>query len=424
VARNAVLGGGALGLTVALRLAQRGEHVVLYEREAMPGGLASGFQVGRAYLEKFYHHLFRSDKAAIALIDELGLADRLVWPRPRTSTLIRGKRYQLDSPQSVLRFSAVPFLDRLRLGLATAYLRLERDYRRLEDVTADSWLRKWMGRRVYETLWLPVLKGKFGDRYSDITMSWMWARIHLRSSSLGYLRGGFQQLYDALVRGIERLGGEVHFQCAVTGVEQTGDGRLVVRTLHDEQVFDRVISTLPTRLTIDLAPALQGEFSKRYGTLEFYGAHCLVLSLDRPLTDVYWLNMCDPGFPFVGLFEHTNYMPPSDYDGRHIVYLGNYAPMSDRLFRETDGETMARFLPALRRINPHFDESWVQEHWIYKAPYAQPIVSLGYRKRLPGHSTPIPNLFLANMSQVYPQDRGQNYSIAMANELVDELLDD
>ncbi|MBV9280485.1 MAG: NAD(P)/FAD-dependent oxidoreductase [Chloroflexi bacterium] len=419
--RNGVLGGGALGLTVALRLLQRGENVVLVEREPEPGGLAAGFRLGPSYLEKFYHHLFRSDTQAVALIGELGLGDRLVWPRPRTSTLVGGRPYQLDSPLTLLRFSPLPFLDRLRLGAALAYLRVEPNYRRLEHTTADAWIRRWMGSRVYETVWSPLLRSKFGDRHAEIAMSWFWARVHLRSASLGYLQGGFQQLYNRLVEEIERLGGEVRFGTEVTRITRGERGTLCVGTSAGTHEVDRVVSTLPTRLTINLTPDLQGDFADRYGRLDSYGAHCVILCLDRPLTDIYWLNINDPGYPFLALVEHTNYMPPQDYGGRHVMYLGNYLPMNHPLFTMKDDEVLAAFLPALARINPRFDPSWVAEHYIFKAPFAQPIVTVGYPDRLPPHRTPVPNLYLANMSQVYPQDRGQNYSIAMANRLVSAL---
>jgi protoporphyrinogen oxidase len=421
LSRNAVLGGGALGLTAALRLAQRGEDVVLFEREPAPGGLAAGFPLGPSYLEKFYHHLFRSDTEATKLIDELGLGEKLVWPRPRTATLLEGRQHQLDSAMSVLRFSPLSVPERLRLGLALAYLRLEPNYHRLERTTADSWMRKWMGERVYTTLWQPLLQSKFGDHYPDIAMSWFWARVHLRSASLGYLRGGFQQLYDALVSAIRARGGEARFRTEVTHVGRAAPGMLHVTTRDTDEAFDRVISTLPTAVTIRLTPELQGEYADRYGRLPSLGAHCVILTLDRPLTDIYWLNIDDPGYPFLALVEHTNYMAPEDYGGRHLVYLGNYLPMDHPLFGKSDEAVLAEFLPALERINPEFRPEWVTEHRIFKAPFAQPIVTLGYADRLPPHTTPIENLYVANMSQVYPQDRGQNYSIAMANRLIASL---
>jgi protoporphyrinogen oxidase len=225
-------------------------------------------------------------------------------------------------------------------------------------------------------------------------------------------------MYIRLVEEIERLGGQVRLGAEVTGITRGGQAKLCVSTPDQTYELDRVVSTLPTRLTIKLTPVLQNGFAERYGRLESYGAHNVILTLDRPLTDVYWLNINDPGFPFLALVEHTNYMPPEDYGGRRIIYLGNYLPMSHPLFTKPDEEVLSEFLPALRRINPQFRASWVTEYRIFKAPFAQPIVTLGYPDRLPPHQSPIPNLYLANMSQVYPQDRGQNYSIAMANRLV------
>ena len=413
-----MLGGGALGLTAALRLLQRGESVTLFEREPAAGGLAAGFPLGPSHLEKFYHHLFRSDTEAVALIGELGLEDKLVWPRPVTATLLGGHQYQLDSALAVLRFPPLSPIDRLRLAAVIGYLRVERKYGRVENVTADAWLRRWMGDRVYDLLWKPLLQAKFGARYDEIAMSWFWARVHLRSSSLGYLRGGFQQLYDRLVDRIRALGGEAHFGHEVQRIEAGSGGLLCVTTAHGEYEVERVVSTLPTALTIKLTPALQSEYANQYGRLDSFGAHCFILYLDRPLTDVYWLNINDPGFPFLALVEHTNYMPPSDYGGRHIVYLGNYLPMSDPLFAMSEEEVLARYLPALQRIVPAFNLRWITGHTMFRAPFAQPIVTVGYPQRLPPHETPVRGLYLANMSQVYPQDRGQNYSIAMANRLI------
>ena len=192
--RTGVLGGGALGLTLAYRLAGAGDHVTVIEREPQPGGLAAGFRVGPSWLEKAYHHLFRSDRAATCLIEELGLGDRLVWPRPVTATLLHGEIRQLDSALSLLRYRPLPLHDRVRMGLVLAYLKLEKSHTRLEGKVADAWLRTWMGPRGYETQWQPLFKSKFHDHYANVALPWFWSRVHLRSSRLGYLRGGFQQL--------------------------------------------------------------------------------------------------------------------------------------------------------------------------------------------------------------------------------------
>lgn len=419
----AVLGGGALGLTLAYRLVQAGQAVDVFERAPEPGGLAAGFQVGGTYLEKFYHHLFRTDRSAVALIDELGLGGQLRWLRPRSSILFQGQMHALDSVTSVLRFAPLTLPRRLRLGAATAYLKAEGNYHRLERTTAAAWLSRYMGADAYRIVWEPLLRSKFGAYADKILMSWMWARLHYRTTALGYPRGGFQQLYERLVERVEQLGGSVHLGESVEAVTPAPSG-FTVRTSARSGKYAQVISTAPTQVTFRLVQGLPGSFRERYNWTLAYGAHCVVLELDRQLMEPYWLCINDPGFPFLAAVEHTNLMPPSDYGGKHLLYLGNYLPHDHPLFQQPDEAVLASFTAALPRLNPAFRPDWVTGAHVFKAPYAQPIVTADFVDHIPPHRTPLPGLYLANMFQVYPQDRGQNYSIAMANRVAKLVLED
>ncbi len=438
----AVLGGGVLGLTAGLRLAQRGHGVTIFEREPEPGGLAAGFRVPGAradgvrgesdgvWLEKFYHHLFRSDRHVIGLIEELGLGGGLEWRRPLTVSLVGGRAYQLDSALSLLRFPVISPAARLHMAVGLAVLRLLPSPERLEGRRAVPWLRRWMGDAGYEKQWGPLFRGKFGAVAEDISLPWFWARVHDRTASLGYVRGGFQRFYNRLAERVAEQGGTLRFGTDVTGIERD-DGGLIVRAraarANDEsrdERFDRVISTLPTRLTCRLAPQLPSSYRERYEWGQAFGAHCLILALDRQLTDSYWMNINDAGYPFMVLVEHTNYMPVADYGGRHLVYLGNYRAMDDPLFSRSKEEVLTDFLPHLARINPAFEASWVTESWMFSAPYAQPIVTPDYRAHIPPFETPVDGLYVANMFQVYPHDRGQNYSVELAERLVRTLEPD
>ena len=423
---TAILGGGALGLTLAWRLAQAGERVVVYEREAEAGGLAAGFRVGEhgPWLEKFYHHLFATDTDAVALIGELGLGDKLTWRAPNSSLLIGGKPYRLDSdPRSILSLSPLPLLDRLRLGAGGAILKFLPSPEPLAGSTAATWLPRWMGQRAYQTIWKPMLVGKFGARADDIAMPWMWARAHYRTLRLGYLLGGFQQIYERLVAGIEARGGETRLGVEVREVRRDGDA-LIVSSARGDERFDRVISTLPTRLTCRLTPELPADYRARYEWGEAFGAHCLILALDRPLLPdhIYWLAIGDEGYPFLSAIEHTNFIGPEEYGGRRLIYFGNYVPMNHPVLRETPEQALERYLPGILRLNPAFRREWITASWGFAAPWAQPIVTREYASHIPPHATPIPILYVANMFQVYPQDRGQNYSIRLANRLARRLL--
>ena len=423
--RVGVLGGGALGLAAALRLAEAGRRVTLIEREPQLGGLAAGFSVGPNYLEKFYHHIFRTDTTIIAFIGELGLEARLLWGQPNTSTLSQGRIVSLGSIPDLLRLPLLPPAERFRFLLGMAVLKAIPDEKVFTGWTAARWMPRLMGRRVYDVMWEPVLRGKFGARADQIAMSWLWSRVHERSLRLGYLRGGFQLLYEAFGERIRSLGGTVLTGTSAARIVRR-DGSTEVHTDSGEvHVFDQLLATLPTRLFARLAPDLPTDFVERYPGPEHYGAHVLILGLDRPLVPgVYWLNINDRDMPFLALVEHTNFLPASDYGGLHLVYLGNYLPMDHPLFAQSDEQVLNSYLPAVRRVRGDLEPSWVQRHWVFRAPFAQPIVTTSYLDSLPPHRTPLPGVYLANMAHVYPQDRGQNYSLRLGERMARMMLAD
>lgn len=421
-----MLGGGALGLAAALRLAQAGRTVTLIEREPQLGGLAAGFRVGPSALEKFYHHIFRTDTTIIGLIRELGLSDRLIWSRPNTSTLSQGRIVGLGGIADLVRLPLLSPPDRVRFLAAMAILKAIPNERVFAGWTAARWMPRLTGRRAYQVMWEPLLRGKFGQRADDIAMSWLWSRVHERSLSLGYLRGGFQQLYDAMGDRVRAHGGTIRLNAAATHIGRHADGGVTVATDDGStHHFDQLLVTLPTRLFTRLAPDLPNDYIARYPGPEHYGAHVLVLGLDRQLLrDVYWLNINDRDLPFLALVEHTNFMPPADYGGLHLVYLGNYLPMDHPLFTQPDQAILDSYLAALRRVRPDIDPAWVRAHWIFRAPFAQPIVTTSYLSTLPPHRTPLEDVYLANMAHVYPQDRGQNYSMRLGHSLAQHMLND
>lgn len=418
-----IVGGGVLGLTLALRRAQQGDQVVIFERGKEPGGLAASFSVAKgAYLEKYYHHLFGTDKDIVRLINELGLGSKLVWKPGTTANLNNGKFYRLDGPGpfGVLGFKPIPFVDRLRLGLGMVYLKLTSNYRQFENVTAAEYLPRLMGKATYNSVWKPLLQSKFGEYADKIVMSWFWSRVHERTLRLGYLRGGFNQFYVRLAEAVQQAGGEIRLNSNVGSI---GPGPTVCAD-GEKFSFDRLVVTTPTHIFTQLAADhLPQEYTQLYAnSVEHLGAHCVVLALKRSFMKTYWLNVNDPGYPFLVAVEHTNFMPGEDYGGKILMYLGNYLPVDHPLFGKSDEEILAEYVPALQRINPSFDKDWIEKMWVWKTAYAQPIMTKGYPQRLPPHKTPLEHVYLANMAHVYPQDRGQNYSIRLGEKMA-RMLD-
>ncbi len=412
----AIIGAGFAGLTAAYELTKGNHEVTLYEKDAVVGGLASGFKAPHWEwpLERFYHHWFASDAEVIGLIAELGLKDKLFFPRPTTSIWHKGSVYPFDSPLAVLRFPHLSWPAKFRFGLVGLYLRLTRNWKPLERHTAHQWSLRWMGRQAYQTLWEPLLMGKMGQYYQEVNMAWFWARLYKRSPSLGYFVGGFQALADALLERVRAQGGTVHLNTPVHEIRSTAGGGLCLRTAEGEAVFDRVVATVSPQAMLRLTPDLPAGYQAQLRELRSLGALALILALDRPLTQGhYWINLPKAEFPFLALVEHTNYIDPAHYGGDHLIYLGDYPPPEHEYFRLSKEELLERFLPHLARFNPDFNPGWVRQSWLFREEYAQPVPLLNHSQKIPALRTPIPGLFWASMSQVYPWDRGTNYAVEL-----------
>ncbi|MFE2043489.1 NAD(P)/FAD-dependent oxidoreductase [Streptomyces sp. NPDC059477] len=415
-----IIGAGAAGLTAGWDAVRAGHQVTLLEAAGEPGGLAASLEVGGAPLERYYHHIFRSDRAMIGLIQELGLGDALRFHKPTTGIYRGGRLIDFTTPFDMVRFPGFSPLDSLRFAVSSAALKAIRGGERFNDRTALAWLRRWAGRRATASVWEPLLRGKFGERAEQVSMAWLWARIHCRTFELGYVDGGFERVYTALRDGIEERGGKVEFNKAVESIQQDGeDAPAVVRCADGSRyAFDRLIVTTPQPVFARAAGLPAGDTVWQN---QYLGATCFVLELDRSAIPYYWLNINEPDFPFLAVVEHTKMIDPAVYGGRHLLYVGNYVEREDWRFTTEPAELLERFLPYLQRINPEFDRSWIKDWHFSRAGYAQPVVTPGYRSLIPPHETPMSKVTLVTMAQIYPQDRGQSYSVALARKVTASL---
>lgn len=428
-----IIGAGATGMAAAWDLTRAGHSVTIYEAGAEVGGLAAGFRDDgwEWTLEKFYHHWFESDKAVLGLIDELGRSDDVIFPRPKTSYWIDGKLYRSEISPSALLLPLSP-ISKLRLAFTGALMKFTSFWQPLEKVTADAWLRRYMGEEAYGKFFRPLLIGKFGAEYDQVPMSWMWARVVKRSLKLGTFRGGFQAFLDTLADAIRAKGAVIHLNSPVERIG-TQDGRTALTVGGRTQVFDRVLSTLSPRLMLKLTAGLEATpYGQQVARLRSIGAVCVVLALKHSLlTDgTYWLNLPATSadkrasqFPFLALVEHTNWMDKRHYNNDVIIYCGDYVPADHEYFRLSDEELIARFVAVLPRFNPAFKPEWIRKAWAFRAPYAQPVPELHQSEKIPALRTPLPGLYWASMSQVYPWDRGTNYSVEMGRRIAGMMMD-
>ena len=420
-ARNiAIIGAGAAGLSAAYDLVGLGHQVTIYEAAAHTGGLAAGFKEPHWdwTMEKFYHHWFQSDKDVLGLIDEIGARDKVLFPRPVTAIYYNGQFHPFDS-----MFTNIPLfllkhfnlLDVARFGLAGAYLKFSSNWQALEQVTADQWLQEHFGQHVYDFMWKPLLVGKFSEAYyREVNMAWMWARLHSRTPRLGTFVGGFQAFFDTLADAVQQRGATLHLSTAVREITPKERGGLTLHTPQGAIAYDAVLSTTSPRLMTRLTPALPADYLAQLNGLKSMGAVVMVISLKQQLSEkgYYWHNLPkDAGFPFLAMCEHTNFVSPEHFGGDHLIYCGDYLATDHEFFGLTQDELLDRFAAALPRFNPHFERSWIKKVWLFRETYAQPIPPINHSKHIPDIRTPLPGLYFASMSHVYPWDRGTNYAV-------------
>ncbi len=431
--RIGVIGGGIAGLTTAYRLASQGHQVILWERQRQLGGQAAAFPLLGTALEYFYHHLFMSDHDIVALIKELGITDRLVWLPSRVGFFAAGRIYPLSSALDLLRLGVVPFHDRLRIGLVTFYLQHVRDWRRFEEITAEAWLRRWVGARAFDRVWGAQLRAKFGPRAGDVAMVWFWNKIFLRTQSrrslfererLGYIMGSFNVLIERLAEAIRERGGTILAGVGVDLVERSGETWIVRETSGRTLPVDVLVATVPSPLIAKLFPQLPESYRAKLSGTVYQAAVTLLLQTHRQLSDIYWLNIGDPDLPYTGIIEHTNFVPASHYQGRHLIYVSKYVEQTHPYLALRDDEILTAAIQHLPKVNPAFTADWIEDYWVFRERAAQPIVTMRYSSLIPDHRTPLPGVYIANTAQIYPEDRGTNYSVRLGNVVANLISDD
>lgn len=430
----AIVGAGLSGLTAAYRLAQAGFKPQVYERYPMPGGLARVIDVGGEPLEVFYHHLFTNDTAITELAEELGLGEEIEWLPSKMGIWTGGQLWDFGTPASLLRFKPLKWWDKFRFVVGTLRLQHSHDPEPFEGITAARWIQDNLGNGVWRAVWAPLLDQKFAEMADEVAMVWLWRKIWLRGRSrsssgmgerLGYMRGSFARVAEGLAEEICRMGGTLHLANPVKRIDRTAEGRLEIVTAGGKTPADSVLAAVPIPDYLKIAGhLLQPDDQKQLATLRATGALCTLLELDRSFMPYYWLNIADEGMPFGGLIEHTNYIDRERYGGTHLLYISNYLFPDHPLFSAGKKEVLETYLPSLKKINPDFDVSWISRLHHFKADYAQPVVTRAYRQHIPSMKTPVDNLYLCSMAQIYPEDRGQNYAVQYGDRVAKIILEE
>ncbi|MGE0552588.1 MAG: NAD(P)/FAD-dependent oxidoreductase [Gemmatimonadales bacterium] len=429
--RVAVVGGGMLGMVLALRLRQQGRSVVLLERAPRLGGLAAARSIGGYTWDRFYHVIAPSDQTLLDLLDEIGLGDRVRWGTTRTGFYTDGVLHSLSTTLEFLRFPPLSPIDKARLGGTILYASRIRDGRRLESVGVVEWLTRWSGRNTVDKIWLPLLKAKLGENYRLASAAFIWAivarmyaarRSGLKREQFGYVDGGYALVLERLARTLESAGVEVRTGVRVTRVETTPEGAVVRTEAGDDVEAERVVLTVPATRVGELCPELTSAERDRLGRVTYQGIACASLLLERPLADFYVTNITDPAIPFTAVIEMTALVDRERFGGASLVYLPRYLTQDDDFWRRSDDEIEAEFLAALERMYPAFRREQVIAFQVSRVREVLAVATRDYTETtLPAVETSLPSVFLVSSAQIANGTLNVNETISLAMEQAERL---
>ncbi len=418
-----IVGGGITGLSAAYIAAKQGRKVTVIEATNKFGGLLSTFEIGGNRLEYYYHHFFTHDEELIWLINDLGIQDKLFFKKTSMGVFKNGKIYNFNSPSDLLSFEPINFIDKIKFALTSLYLGKIANWKKYEHISCMDWFKKWAGKSTTSSLWAPLLKIKFGSFASKVPLAWMIGRLKQRMSSrkngderLGYLDGSLQVLLDKLLEKLAEMNVVLVNDSPIDKINFNGEEISGIMATGKKFEGRNYLFTIPgiylSKLLADEHPKLAIALNE----IEYFGAVCVILESYKPLSNIYWLNIADENFPFGGIIEHTNFIDKEKYSGSHIAYLSRYFAMDEKIAKMSEEEIKELMIKNLIKIYPGFDNSWLKNVFVFRTNTAATVCDLNFSQKVPNCKTYIGNMFIANMSHVYPDERSTNNSIRIALE--------
>lgn len=419
--KTVVIGAGAMGLAAAHYALKLGHEVDVIEADRVAGGMAAHFDFDGLSIERFYHFVCKPDAPTFALMEDLGIADKMRW-RPTSMAYFHGGRlHKWGDPVSLLTSSLLNPIEKLRYGAQVFLTSKRRGFDDLETISARDWIERGSGRSVYDKLWRPLMELKFYQYADDISAAWIATRVRrignsrrsLFQEELGYIEGGSETLVAALVDSITRQGGRLHLATPAERIE-VDEGRLTGVLAGGRFVpAEAVVCTTPTPHVARLAPDLPEASKAAYQAIRNIGVVCVVHKLKRPVSRHFWINIVEPGMEIPGIIEFSNLRPLPD----PVVYVPYYMPTDHPKWAWSDEALIQESFGYLQKINPRLGAGDRLASRVGRLRHAQPVCEPGFAAKIPPIRTPIPGLQIADTCFYYPEDRGVSEGARLAREM-------
>jgi len=430
----AIIGGGMLGMTLALRLVQQGKKVTIYESAGKAGGLTSAWRMGDIVWDRFYHVILMSDLNTRKILEEIGLENEINWVETKTGFYSEGKLYSMSNLVEFFKFPPINLIDKFRLGLTIFVASRITDWKSMENIHVEEWLTKWSGKNVFEKIWLPLLKAKLGENYKNTSASFIWSTIQrmyaarrsgLKKEMFGYVNGGYENINIRFVKHLVDAGVKFKYNSIVSSVSKNSSGQIDVLLKNGgANSHDMVISTLPSTVSAKIAPEISELEKQQHHAIKYLGVICTTILLKKKLSDFYVTNITDTNTPFTGVIEMTALINPKEINGLHLIYLPKYVNSDDALLDTPDEELSKSFLSDFLKMYPSVSSSDVSFCGVSKARNVFSLPTLNYSGNLPGIKTSIDNYYIVNSAQIINGTLNVNETIQVAETKLSEILNE
>ena len=433
--RWGIVGGGILGMTLALRLAQQGKQVTLFESSDRLGGLADAWELGDITWDRHYHVILLSDTHLRSLLRELGLEQDMQWVETKTGFYNDGKLFSISNAIEFLRFFPLNLIDKLRFAFTIIYGSKITDWKKLEKISVSDWLTRWSGKHTFEKIWLPLLRSKLGENYKKASASFIWAiiarlyaarRTGLKKELFGYLAGGYHRILQRYTEVLIAANVTIKLGHKVANVEslETNTGNIVNVEFNDGSFteFDRLVLTVPAPIAAKICSGLSTDELNRLNNIEYQGIICASLLLKKPISQFYVTNITDTWVPFTGVIEMTTLVDRTQFGGNALIYLPKYVVPDDPAFELSDRQLEEQFIQALVHMYPRFERSDVLSFQVSRVRYVLAIATLNYSEKLPPIKTSLPNVYILNSAHILNGTLNVNETIQLAEKAIANLI--
>lgn len=426
-----IVGGGILGMTLALKLSQQGHKVTLYDAAKTFGGLANAWEIDGITWDKFYHVILLSDLRTRALLKEFNIEDQMRWVETKTGFYTDGKLYSMSNTLEFLKFPPLNLIDKFRLGGTIFYTSKLKNWKRLEGIPVERFLKRLSGKNTFNKMWLPLLRSKLGENYTRTSAAFIWATIQrmysarksgLKKEMFGYMKGGYATILNAFVMKLQESGVKLKPGHAASEIKETNEGNLNISfTNNASETFDEIICTIPSSFVPKIVPAISQEEVKKHSDIEYLGVVCASVILKKAISPYYVTNITDDGKPFTGIIEMTALVDKAELNNKHLVYLPKYVKANDAIFDASDAQISEQFTTALLGMYPDLSKEDIEHVAIAKARNVFALNTLNYSQSLPPIASSVKGLHIINGAHITNGTLNVNETVQLAERFLKEL---